>query len=267
MSLRRILALSFLAALVFRTGASAIVLDWDSITWANGSLNNSYDIDPGNAGNDVTIGITASSGSPFQPEINPPNQQTPAVTQAFQGGLSTIENTLSIALDLSSNSQSVTITISFAAGYTQGVQNVSFKIFDVDYANAMGNTYQDQLTNIRALSIDGTTLIAPTITTSANNSLSGLGINQVVTGTASTADTGATSGDGNVTISFGTNAIRSFTFTYGSGSAFADPTFQHIGIYDVNFTPVPEINPAWAVATCTFITGGLALRRRARSRG
>lgn len=252
-----------LAVVCIRSTASAVVLDWDAVSWAAGSLTNSYNVDPANAGNDITVGVTANGGATFQQELGAPNPMTPGLAKGFQGGLPTIENTLSIALNLTSNTQSVTVTINFAALYTAGVTNVSFKIFDVDYSNASGNNYQDQLTAIRALSIDGTTLIAPTITTSANNDLTGSGLNQVVTGTASTVDTGAGSQNGNVTISFGTNFIRSLTFTYGSGSAFADPTYQHIGIHDISFTPVPEINPAWSAVLSCIAAAGLVLRHRA----
>jgi hypothetical protein len=92
-------------------------------------------------------------------------------------------------------------------------------------------------------------------------------LNQVVNGIASANDTGANSGRGNVTISFGANAIRSFTFTYGSGSGtVANPTYQHIGLHDITFTPVPEVNPAFgAVLSCIGATL-LVLRHNARHR-
>ncbi len=251
----------------FSANARAVILDWDTASWTAGSLSNSYDIDPANPGNDVTVSVVANNGAPFQPELVAPNPMTPAVSPSFQGGLSTIENTLCIALNLTSNTQSVTVTIDFSSLYALGVTNVSFKIFDVDYANVAGSsTYQDQLSLIRALSIDGTTLIAPTITTSVNNTLSGTGINQIVQGNASTADTGATSGDANVTIDFGNNAIKSLTFTYGGGPAFDDSTYQHIGLHDISFTPVPEMNPLWPSILSCATAAGLVLRLRKRAR-
>lgn len=256
-----------LAVLFFPHSLSAVTLNWNNITtWADGSRNNSFDIDPLSAGNDITVIATPNNGAPFQNMINAPNQATPAVTSNFQGGLASIDKTLSIALDLTSNTQTVTVTINFAALYAAGVSNVSFTIFDVDFSNSGGNTYQDQLTLIRALSIDGTTLIAPTITTSASNTLTGTGLNQVVNGTASVADTGAASGNGNVTISFGTAAIKSLTFTYGSSSLFANPTYQHIGIHNINFTPVPELNPAWSALLSCLAATGLVLRHRSHFR-
>ena len=255
--------LVFLLAVLCHAQVHAITLDWDGVTWTNGSLSNSFDIDPSIAGNDLTVSVVANGGATFQQEVLAPNPLTPARAQAFQGGLASVEHSLSIALNLTSNTQSVTVTVDFSALYALGVQNVSFTIFDIDFDNQKNSSeYQDQLRSIRGLSIDGTTLIAPTITTSLNNSATGTGINQVVTGTASTVDNGAGSGNGNVTISFGTNAIKSFTFTYGSGTAYNDPTYQHIGIHDISFTPVPEINPAWSALLSCAAAAGLVLRHR-----
>ncbi len=246
--------------------SKALTIDWDTVSWTNGSLINSLDVDPSRPGNDATVTVSGDTGQ-LEPELDSPNPQTPAVTRAFDGGLTPGQRTLSLAVDFANRSQVITVTVDFsAAQYAQGVSNVSFTIFDVDFSNTSGNTYQDQLTNIRAVGIDGS-LIAPTITTSANNSLSGTGLNQVVTGTVSTTDTGTNSGRGNVTISFGSAAIRSFTFSYGSGSGtVANPTYQHIGLHDITFTPVPEMNPALgAVFSCIGATL-LVLRHNARNR-
>lgn len=259
-------SLSAAAMSMLCADARAVILDWDTVSWSPGSNSGSFDIDPANPGNDISVSVVANGGATFQPEVVSPYPMTPATNQSFQGGLATVENTLCLALNLASNAQSVTINVSLSSLYSAGVTNVSFKIFDIDFVNGDGSAYQDQLSSIRALSIDGTTLIAPTITVSPNNSLSGSGINQVVTGTAATSDLGAGSGDGNVTIDFGPNAIKSFTFTYGSGPLFADPTFQHIGIHDISFTPVPEMNPLWPSIISCASAAGLALRLRKRAR-
>jgi hypothetical protein len=243
--------------------ASAVTLDWDTAAWVNGSTNNWFDIDPSRPGNDVNVRLVGNNGATFASDITTnPQIQTPAVASVFQGGLAAMERTLVVGLNLTSNTQSVTLTLDFAAQYPAGIQDLTFRIFDVDYANANGNTYQDMLTNIRGLSADGVTWIAPTITTSSANTLTGTGLGQVVTGTASVVDTGAGSGNGNVTISFGSAAITRFEFTYGSGAAFANPTFQHVGFYDFSFTPVPEINPAWTAMITSFAAVGFVLHRR-----
>jgi large repetitive protein len=267
LSRTKLFTLGAIALLLVSTCATsrALTIDWGTEPWAAGSLSNSFDVDPTRPGNDVTVTVSGNTGQ-LQPELAAPNPMTPAVTAAFQGGLSSPQNSLCIATNFSNQSQGITVTVDFSAQYTQGVNNVSFTIFDVDFANSGGSTYQDQIRSIRAVGIDGS-LIAPTITTSVANSLSGTGLNQVVNGIASVSDTGTTSGNGNVTISFGTNAIRSFTFTYGSGSGtVADPTFQHIGMSNVSFTPVPEMNPAFGAAFSCVVASLLVLRHNARHR-
>lgn len=251
-----------IALAAFETTASAVVLDWDSVVWTNGQTTGSFDIDPANAGNDVTVTLTGNNGATFVPDITAGNIQTPAVASVFQGGLAATEKTLVLGLNLTSNTQSVTLALDFSSNYTAGILQLTFRIFDVDFANASGNTYQDILSNIRGQLMDGT-WVAPTITTSASNALGGSDLAQTVTGTGAVADTGAGSGNGNVTISFGANAIKRFEFTYGSGAAFANPTFQHVGFYDFTFTPVPEINPAWSAVLSCVVAGGLVLRHRA----
>jgi len=257
------------AGLLFAGGcptSRAVSLQWGSEPWAPGSLSNSFDVDPANPGNDITVTVSGATGQ-LQPELVSPYPMTPVITSDLEGGFGPTNKSLCIAVDLANQSQKIVVTVDFSAQYAQGVTNVSFTIFDVDLGNSSGSTYQDQLSSITALSIDGTTLIAPTITTSVNNTLSGTGLNQVVDGITSTSDTGPSSNSANVTISFGANAIKSFTFTYGSGSGtVADPTYQHIGLGDITFTPVPEMNPTWgAVASC-LVAAVLILRHSAKFR-
>ena len=256
----RFLCVSLLS-LFSMTTAHAVVLDWDTVTWTPG-FTNSFDIDPAVAGNDVTVAISGDTAVL--------QNGSPTVANYFQGGLATVQNTLYIGFDLANQSQFVTVTVNFSNLYLQGVENVSFTIFDVDFDNLKNSSeYQDQLRSITGLSTDGVTQIAPTITTSPNNTRTGTGLSQVVSGTVTTADTGAgaVSSNGNVTISFGTNAIQSFTFRYGSGAdttRHQDPTYQHIGIHDISFTPVPEINPALAGALSCLAATGLMFFHRAR---
>jgi hypothetical protein len=241
--------------------ATAVVLDWDVATWTNGSLSNTYDIDPANAGNDVTVSV---SGTTSQLGSETTGEMTPALTTNVTGGLTPAQKTLTIFIDLSSTTQSVTVFVDFAAFYPQGVQNVSFSLFDIDFANEGGNgaDFRDQLRSITGVAAGGSGTVSPTITTSAGNSLSGTGVNQVVNGIATVADTSAA---GTVLIDFGSTAISSFTFTYGSGATHkADPTAQHMGLHDITFTPVPEINPAVAGAFSCLAATGLMFFHRAR---
>jgi hypothetical protein len=258
---RRFFLFALLLPLV-ATGVQAITLDWDTVTWAPGTLSHSYDVDPAKAGNDITVSISGDTAQ-FAPKGG---SAIPAIMNIIEGGLSPVQNSLVLHLDLANQSQSVTVSVNFSALYTAGVTNVSFTLFDVDFSSS---AFQDQIRSIQALSIDGITPIAPTITTSANNSPpTGSGLGQVVTGFINTSDTGATSGDGNVTISFGANAIKSFTFVYGSGSnAPADPTTQGIALHDITFlAAVPEINPAWSAIASCLVAAGLILRHGAKFR-
>src|SRR5712691_6068600 len=145
----------FCAISAFTGSASAVLVDWSALNWPAGSLSNSYDVDPASAGNDVTTTISGDTGQ-LQFSLASGNPQTPAITRAFDGGLGTSPLTLELALNLTSNAQSVTFTLDFSALYAAGVSNVSFTIFDIDAANSGGSTYQDVISSIYATSITGT---------------------------------------------------------------------------------------------------------------
>src|SRR5438477_2277842 len=177
----------FCAICAFAGSASAVLVDWSALNWPDGSLSNSYDVDPSSAGNDVTVTISGDTGQ-LQASLVSPNPQTPAITRAFDGGLGTSPKTLELALDLSSNTQAVTFTLDFSALYLAGVNNVSFTIFDIDANNTSSSKYQDVISSIYAISTTGTQ-IAPTImSVGANVSLTGTGLSQVLTGQTSTVD-------------------------------------------------------------------------------
>lgn len=258
--------LTFLClTLLVMPSARAITLDWDAVTWTAGSLSNSYDVDPSRAGNDITVTVSGNTNR-LQNELAG-GPITPAITANFEGGLGTAQNSLCVAVNFANQSEAITVTVNFSALYTLGVQNLSFTLFDIDFSNVSGNQYADQLRNIQAIDMNGNA-VAPTITTSPNNSLSGTGLTQVVNGTVSTSDLGPGSGNGNVTISFGATPIKSFTFTYGSGGppGVTDPTYQHVGISDMTFTPVPEINPGWSAVGSCLLALGLIIRHSAKFR-
>src|SRR5438067_4716474 len=107
--LRRALIL-FCVIWGFTASASAVLVDWSALNWPAGSLSNSYDVDPANAGNDVTATISGDIGQ-LQQSLASGNPQTPAITRAFDGGLGTSPLTLELALNLTSNTQSVTFTL------------------------------------------------------------------------------------------------------------------------------------------------------------
>lgn len=238
-----------------------MTVDWDATAWAPGTLTNSYDVDSSVPGNDLTFTFGGTTGELANDSVN--NLPTPNINPNLEGGLSPVQNSLNIAIDLGKKDRFVTVTITFSASYTQGVENVSFILFGIDQAAGGSNIYIDEISSITALSIDGVTQIAPTITgVGSAVTLSGTGLNQVLTGTANVPNTGAGSGAGNATISFNATGIRSITFTFGAGGNSAvNPIFQDISLHDVTFSPVPEANPT-AVAACVCLVGLLALNRQ-----
>ncbi|HZR77893.1 MAG TPA: hypothetical protein VFA58_01720 [Chthoniobacterales bacterium] len=263
MSVRKIFIVLWAISAIARPGLATLV-DWSALTWTPGSLSNSYDVDAGYAGNDVTATISGNTAQ-LQPSLVTGNPQTPAITRAFDGGLGTSPHTLELALNLTSNAQYVTFTLDFSALYTTGVANVSFTLFDIDFSNSSGNTYQDVISSIQATSVGGTQ-IAPTITgVGGNVALTGTGLSQVLTGQTSTVDLGAGSGAGNATITFNATDIASITFTYSSSALFADPTYQHIGIYNIDYSVVPEPGTLGACVAIAMLAVWRAHRRPGKS--
>ena len=234
--------------------ANALVLDWDGVSWTPGSLNNSYDVN-GDSINDVIVNITSQNPGVF---TNDPTTgtMTPTINQTMTGGLSPVENSLVIAANLHTNSN-LTVQFSFT-GAQAGANNVSFTIFDIDVS-----TNADIISGIYGVALDGT-LVAATITNVGSTvDLTGTGLNQVLTGNAASANN---SSNGNATISFGSTIITDVFFTF-SNTAGA-PRYQDIGLGDLTFTPVPEINPALGASLSCLVAVGLTvfLKRRAARR-
>lgn len=265
MRLRFLHTAAIVAALLCAVGsARAVTLDWDTATWTPGSLSNSYDVDPSHAGNDITVSVSAAGGATFMTDPVT-GASSPSVNNTLAGGLSPVQNSLKISADLSGSAWTIVVTIDFSAFYPLGVQNLSFRLFDIDL-NGSSYRGQDQIRSITAS--NGATTFAPTITGLGSSvTWSGTGTNQVLTGNADSVDTGASSSNGNATISFGSTAVTSVTFTWlrgpdGTGSG----PIQSIGLHDISFTPVPEINPALASVFSCIGAIGLALHHRSRVR-
>lgn len=239
-----------LACLV-TSSARAIVLDWNNFTWASGALTQSFDVDPNNPGNDITITVTGDT-SWF---VSGNTTTSPVVDNTLTGGQGTSQDSLLLGVNWPQNTRNLTITISF--NYAGGVSDANFTLFDIDMSNGGSDSgWVDQITSIYATGTNGS-LIAPSITGSTDNTVSGSGTNQVITGTATASQT---SSDGNAYINFGSNYITSLTFTYGDDSSSPkNPGQQWIGIYDISFKPkVPEVHPALIASFCCF--GGIGIR-------
>jgi hypothetical protein len=234
--------------------AKALVLDWDGVAWTPGSLSHSYDVS-GDGLTDVTLTIASQQNNIWTTDPTT-GTQTPAINQTLTGGLSPVQNSLMLAANLKTQSD-VTVQLNFTGGQ-YGAGNVSFSIFDIDVT-----TNSDIISNIYGVALDGS-LVAATITGIGSTvTLSGTGLNQVLTGNGSAANN---SSNGNVTISFGSTIITDVFFMFSNTSGA--PRYQDIGIGDINFTPVPEINPAIsAVASCLGALGLTAvMQRRSRRR-
>lgn len=241
---------TFTAAVLLAAGnAHAVVLDWSNVAWTPGSLSNSYDVD-GTVGNDITIAL---SGNTNKLTVDPATGiAAPHINNSLQGGYGG-DHSLYLGGDLSTQTN-FTVTVTFTGQYNAAT-NVSFTIFDID----MGAD-REKILNIYGLLSDGTK-VAGTITGLGSAvSLAGTGLSQVLTGNAAVDNTGANSGNGNATISFGSHAITSFSFDFKNDGG--PPRFQSIGLFDIDFTPVPEINPAWVGAGACVLGGFIALRFR-----
>ena len=232
------------------SSATAVVLDWDTTTYTPGSLNQGFDLDNAMPGNEVTFVITGNTNK-LRPDAGT-GIATPSVSSSLQGGLG--QSSLNITANVGTQTE-ITVTVSFSALYVQGVENVSFILFDIDKT-----TDSEFIKNISATTINGTVIPATITDVGSSVSLSpGGGLGQVLTGQGAAANA---DGTGNATISFGANAIRSFTFTFDNANG--PPRVQEFGMHDLNFTPVPEINPALAGALSCIAATGLMFFHRAR---
>jgi hypothetical protein len=230
--------------------APAALVNWDVLTWAPGSLSNSYDVDPSNPGTDITFTVTGTKADFTNDQAS--GVMTPAITSSLQGGLSPIQKSLQLAADLHTNSK-ITMTVNFSPLYTLGVMNVSFSIFDIDL-----ETNKDMISNIYGVALNGSH-VAAAITYGSAISRTGTGLSQVLTGISSSPGTGPGSDAGTATISFGTTPIKGFGFSWTNTNGA--PFYQEIAMGDISFTAVvPEANAAAAAALiCVFAA---TMRRR-----
>jgi hypothetical protein len=234
--------------------ASATLVNWDVLTWAPGTLSNSYDVDPNNAGTDITFTVAGTKTDFTNDKAS--GVMTPAITSSLQGGLSAIQKSLELAADLRTNSK-IAMTVNFSPLYALGVQNVSFSIFDIDL-----ETNKDRIGEIYGIALNGSH-VAATITFGPAISRTGSGLGQTLTGTNPSPDTGAGSGAGTATISFGATPIKGFGFTWTNSNGA--PFYQEIAMGDITFDAVvPEPNAA-LVAALICVLAGIMQQRSLRN--
>ena len=176
--------------------AQALTLDWSQVTWTGSSLTGSFDLD-GDSVNDVTITFSDPNG--YIQNAYPREDDGP------RGGHPNGYGSLQVSSQFTSSLSEIGVTVTFQNPL--GVYGVSLEIYDIDLP---GGGQPDQVRSV--IGLYGTNVVAGTITGSSQNTVTGSGTNVMVTGTGSS---GTSQGDGNATISFGTNVITSYSFTYG----------------------------------------------------
>lgn len=185
--------------------AGSTLFDWDGRTWTSGSLNNSYALT-----NIGTIGFAVSSPGTWT--------ASPALNNSNNGGIAGSQTSLYQSLDFATRDETATTVITLPTA----VPGVQFRVFDVDFA---ANDFADRLTVTG--SFNGSP-VTPTLTN---------GLANYVVGNTAIGDTGsgATSGDGNVVVTF-SSPVDTITIVYGNHTtAPANPDGQAISIWDITF--------------------------------
>ncbi len=189
------------------------VFDWDapSVSWAGGSISNTYALASfGNIRFDITGDGIFSARASFGGAV-------PALTTAVSGGISPAQRALAYNADNTTTAQQFVTTITLPRTFN-GVQ---FSIFDIDSSSG----FQDRITAYGLLKGARVNAI---MTGSAQNSASG----DTILGTGGAGDT-LSIANGIVTF---TQPIDTIVFEYGNGSAApANPTNQSIALHDITF--------------------------------
>ena len=193
--------------------AGSTLFDWDTKTWAAGSLNNSYTL-----ANIGIVGFAIASPGTWtgSPVLNG------STSGGNNGGLAGSQLSLFQSLDFNNQSETATTTITLPTA----VPGLQFRVFDVDYAP---NDFADRLT------VTGTFNGSPVTPTLTN------GVTNYVVGNSAYGDTGnstATSGNGNVVVTF-SSPVDTIVIVYGNHSGVpqpaANPNGQAISVWDIAF--------------------------------
>jgi hypothetical protein len=212
--------------------ASAVTLDWSTVTWPAGSMSNSYDIDPTNPGNDITITMSGNTSN-F-------NSGSPSIGTGV-GGTGT--SSLQLAPTFSSTSQSITVTINF--NYTLGVYVQNLNILSVDAGTnlVLLTGYTDKITNITGVTATGQTVNAAAVAGRSAVTVSG-NATAGWTATGNSKVDGTNSANGNVSVSFGNYRVTQISFTLSNAGNMALLSgSQLIGLDNINYSLTPEVQP------------------------
>ena len=240
----------------------AAVLNWDTVTWTDGALTNSYDVD-GDGKLDVKVTITGDTSAFYQApglwDAARAGSDPGAPSSAGTGG-----KLLTLWMDQSSSSNTVTVTVTFLGNYAGGVYT-SFQLHDIDQGG-----YQDQVSSIDGLQAGAADKkknwnVNPVSVTGGDTAVvAGSGNNLTITGYGA-ANNNSSAGDAN--IDFGNTKVSGFEFTYGNGpDAPANPGLQHIQLGDITFstTATPEVHPGLAGAVLCLLMMGFSFVRSRR---
>ncbi len=203
--------------------AAGLTLDWDSVDYTTGSLNESFNVGDGSVDFSYSFnGGTFVAG-------------TPDDTIVLNGSSATNE-TLRLQYDPGNENDSVTMTTAF--NYGVPVQNVSFRIYDIDISGSSAstsNSWNDLITVTGFL--NGNPLTA---NYSGQGFTSG-SVVQVGDSLNGVQNVGNDSDDGNIDVSFA-SPIDSFELVFSQDPALVreNPSSHGIGIGDISYEPVPE---------------------------
>lgn len=191
--------------------AGQSVFDWDAISgWTAGSTNNTYAFASfGNIQFQLTNDGAYLNNATF-------GGQSPTVFDAFTGGLTPAEDSLTILANQANQAGEVEITITLPRSFI-GLQ---FTIFDVDFASGQ---FSDR---VEVVGTSGGATVLPTLTNGNVN---------FVVGNEAFGD-GASDNNqdfGNVVVTFG-QAVDTVVVRYGNHStAPTNPGQQGIGLHDI----------------------------------
>lgn len=195
----------------FTCSAGSNLFDWDAQSWTTGALSGSFTV----AGVPMSLAIGGATSRLIADPVT--TSQTPvrntSTTNSGNG------NTLMLAIDLATTSETVTATWSF----TNGVAGLRFTLADIDYFYGQ---FSDRVT------VTGSYLgnpVTPVLTAGQSNSVSG---NTAI----ATALVDNASAGGNVIVTFA-QPVDTVIVTYGADATKspANPGIQAIALMDMTF--------------------------------
>lgn len=189
------------------------LFDWDAVTWAAGSMNNSYSV--AGIGN-INFAVSISGGVFLSNATY--GGQAPARQNVVTGGITPAQYSLFEIADFTSQSGTATTTITLPTA----VPGAQFRIFDIDFGSAQ---FADLIT------ITGSYHGSP-VSATLTNGVANYVIGNSIYGNTLSDDN---SGNGNAYVTF-SSPVDTINITYGNHSiAPANPGQQAVSIHDITF--------------------------------